>query len=67
MTTEPDDDARFLRPRTVAGLLMFALVAVLALIDAMRPDYSLDTIQLGLMSGTGGVLLGVPIFAKLLR
>jgi len=46
---------------------MFALIAVLALIDSLNPEYSLDTIQLGLMAGTGGVLLGVPIFAKLLR
>lgn len=48
-------------------MLLYALVAVLALIDAASPDYALDSIQLGLLLGTGGVLLGVEPLRRLLR
>lgn len=46
---------------------MFGLVVVLALVDAGSPDYQLDNITLGLMLGTGGVLLGVEPLRRLLR
>ena len=62
-----DDDGRFIKPRTLAGLALYGLVCILALIDAASPDYSLDSIQLGLMLGTGGVLLGVEPLKRLLR
>lgn len=64
---EEDEPQHFLRARTVAGLLIYLLVAVLALIDTVNPDYTLDSIQLGLMLGTGGVLLGVEPLRKLLK
>ena len=64
---ETDEHPTFLRARTVAGLLIYLLVAVLALIDTVNPDYQLDSIQLGLMLGTGGVLLGVEPLRKLLK
>jgi len=72
MSTGPDsedanDGLRFIRPRTLAGLLLYILVAVLAIFDAISPDYSLDNIALGLMLGTGGVLLGVEPLRRLLR
>lgn len=67
MPTGTDETHHFIRPRTLAGLLLFTLVAVLALIDAASPDYALDSIQLGLFLGTGGVLLGVEPMRKLLR
>lgn len=66
----PDDDGEaphFIRPRIIVGLLLFGLVAVLALIDAASPDYTLDSIQLALMLGTGGVILGVEPLRRLLR
>lgn len=68
MPTEPEnEETHFIRPRTVAGMLMFGLVAVLALFDAASADYQLDNITLGLMLGTGGVLLGVEPLRRLLR
>ena len=51
----------------MAGLLIYGLVAVLALIDAASVDYTLDSIQLGLLLGTGGVLLGVEPLRRLLK
>jgi hypothetical protein len=65
--TPEDESPHFIRPRTVAGLLLYGLVAVLALLDAASPDYSLDNVALGLMLGTGGVLLGVEPLRRLLK
>lgn len=65
--TEPDEGRHFLRARTVAGLLIYGLVAALALLDVVSADYQLDSIQLGLMLGTGGVLLGVEPLRRLLK
>jgi hypothetical protein len=62
-----DDGERFIKPRTLAGLLLYGLVCVLAIFDALSPQYQLDSIQLGLMLGTGGVLLGVEPLRKLLK
>lgn len=64
---DEDDSGPFLRARTVAGLLIYGLVAALALLDVASPTYSLDSIQLGLMLGTGGVLLGVEPLRRLLK
>lgn len=65
--TEKDEPGHFLRARVAAGLLIYGLIAVLALVDAVTFDYSLDSIQLALMLGTGGVLLGVEPLARLLK
>ena len=65
--TGASEDGHFLRARTVAGLLIYGLVALLALIDAVSEAYTLDSIQLGLMLGTGGVLLGVEPLRRLLK
>lgn len=67
MNTAPDDSGHFIRPRTLAGLLLYALVAVLALFDAASPEYTFDNVALGLMLGTGGVLLGVEPLRRLLK
>jgi hypothetical protein len=48
------------------GLLLIGLVVALALIDAISVEYSVDSIQLGLLLGTGLVLLGVEAGRKLL-
>lgn len=53
------DGAAFNRPRTIGGLLLLATGAVLVLVDAFSLDYAADTIHLGLLFGTGSVLLGV--------
>lgn len=67
MATGDESESHFVRPRIVVGVLLFVLVAVLALIDAASPDYALDSIQLGLFLGTGGVILGVEPLRKLLK
>lgn len=65
--TQEDDPRHFLRARTAAGLLIYVLIAVLAVFDAVSGEYQLDSIQLGLMLGTGGVLLGVEPLRRLLK
>lgn len=54
------------KARIAGGLALIGLVIVLALLDAFRTDYSVDSIQLGLLLGTGLVLLGVEAGRKLL-
>lgn len=56
-----NDDERFHygRARTAGGLALIALAMLLTLLDAASVDYQLDSIQLGLILGTAGVLLGV--------
>lgn len=46
--------------------MLIGLVVALTLVDALRADYSVDSIQLGLLLGTGLVLLGVEAGRKLL-
>ena len=67
MTGGPDDGRPYYgKARIVGGLILIGLVCVLAIMDAFRPDYALDGIQLGLLLGTGLVLLGVEAGDKLL-
>lgn len=54
------------RARITGGLLLIGLVFLLAILDAVRIDYNVDSIQLGLMLGSGLVLLGVEAGRKLL-
>lgn len=54
------------RARIAGGLALIFLVIGLALIDSLRADYTLDSIQLGLFLGTGLVLLGVEAGRRLL-
>jgi hypothetical protein len=61
-----DDVPYYGRARITAGLMLIGLVIALALIDALSFDYSVDSIQLGLLLGTGLVLLGVEAGRKLL-
>jgi hypothetical protein len=52
------------RARVAGGLILIGLAAVLMVIDALSVDYSVDSIQLGLILGTGSVLLGVEAIRK---
>ncbi len=54
------------RARVAGGLALIFVVVVLAIIDALSTDYMVEPIQLGLMLGTGAVLLGVEAGRKLL-
>jgi hypothetical protein len=66
MTGGSDGPYNYGRARVAGGLLLIGLVVVLALIDAISLDYHVDSIQLGLLLGTGLVLLGVEAGRKLL-
>ena len=65
MTGGPDAQPYYGRARIIAGLALIGLVIALALIDAINDRYSVDSIQLGLLLGTGLVLLGVEAGRKL--
>ncbi len=54
------------RARVAGGLALIGLSIVLTIMDAINLDYSLDSIQLGLILGTGLVLLGVEAGRRLL-
>ena len=45
--------------RIAAALMLVGLAAVLLVLDALRADYAVDSAQLGLILGTGSVLLAV--------
>jgi hypothetical protein len=66
MTGGPDGPYNYGRARVAGGLLLIGLVVALALIDAISTEYHVDSIQLGLLLGTGLVLLGVEAGRKLL-
>ena len=54
------------RARVAGGLALIFLVVFLTIIDAFNETYSVDSIQLGLLLGTGLVLLGVEAGRRLL-
>lgn len=56
-----------MRPRIIGGLLLLSLVVVLALVDAFRTDFNMDTIQFGLILGTSLAMLGLDVGKQLLR
>jgi hypothetical protein len=65
MTGSPDGGPyNYGRARVAGGLLLIGLVVILAIIDAISIEYSVDSIQLGLILGTGSVLLGVEAIRK---
>ncbi len=49
------------RARIIGGLLLLGLAAVLMLADALLPTYNVPDSQLGLVLGTGVILLGVEL------
>ena len=62
-----DDPRPFYGPaRIVAALILIGLAAVLMVLDALRADYAVDSAQLGLILGTGSVLLAVEAGNRLL-
>ena len=54
------------RARAIVGSLCIAVGLLLSLIDAASTEYAVDSIVLGLIFGTGIVLLGVEAGRKLL-
>ena len=62
-----DDDGAFNRPRTIGGLVLIAVSAVLVVIDAFSLDYDADPVTLTLLLTTGSLLLGVEILRSRLN
>jgi hypothetical protein len=60
------DDGRpyYGRARIAGGLLLLTVAAVLMIVDALSDKYVVPDIQLGLVLGTGSVLLGVEAIGR---
>lgn len=54
----------FQKPRVIGALLLLGTACLLAILDALPIDYTLDNVTFLLMLGTGSVLLGVEAFRK---
>ncbi|HXU86124.1 MAG TPA: hypothetical protein VN773_09975 [Verrucomicrobiae bacterium] len=59
-------ESPFVRARIIGGLALLALVIVLGLIDALRTDFTIDTVQFGLLLGTSLAMLGLDVGRRLL-
>lgn len=66
MTGRADGGYDFGRARVVAGLTLIGGAVILAIFDAVSDHYQLDSIQLGLMLGTGLLFLGVEAGKRLI-
>lgn len=60
------DESPYVRPRIWVGVGLFVLVFILAIVDVMRPDVTIDTIQFGLLLGTSLAMLGLDAGKRLL-
>ena len=67
MTEGSSGPGDFRRARTAAGLLLVGLVVILAVLDASSREFSIDSVQLGIMLGTALLFLGVEAGRKLFR
>ena len=60
MTGGPDDGTPYYgKARIAGGLALIFAAIVLLVLDAFNKEYQVDSITLGLLLGTGIVLLGV--------
>lgn len=66
MTERNDGPTPFSQARTIGGLVLLGVVAALFLLDFISVEFSVDSIQLGLLLGTALLLLGVEAGRKLL-
>jgi hypothetical protein len=65
MTGAPDGGRPYYGPARIAGgMLLIGIAVLLLFIDAISRDYAVDSIVLGLVLGTGGILLGVEAFIR---
>lgn len=67
MPSAPEDDDYYRRFRVYGALGLLLLAGVLMGADAVSVDYSLDTIQLGLVLGSSLAMLAVEGFRAFIR
>jgi len=59
MSGGPDERPHYVRARIIGGVGLFLLAGILMVADAFNAEYTVDSIQLGLLLGTASLLLGV--------
>lgn len=64
MSGGPDGAPYYGRARIALAIILGVAAGVLLLIDSLRADYAVDSVQLGLLLGTASVLLGVEAILK---
>ena len=62
-----DDSNPFNRPRTIGGLILIGVAALLVTVDAFSETYAADLPILTLLCTTGSILLGVEILKNRLN
>ena len=67
MAGNSSDQSPYVKARIIAGLVLIFGVLFLALIDAMSDTYSFELGPMGLMLGTGTILLGVEAVRKIIN
>lgn len=65
MAGNGSDPSPYVKARIVAGLILISGVLILAIIDAMSDTYSFELGPMGLMLGTGTILLGVEAIRRI--
>ena len=60
------ESSPYVKARIVAGLVLIFGVLLLALIDSVSDTYSFELGPMGLMLGTGTILLGVEAVRKII-
>lgn len=66
MANNASDPSPYVKARIVAGLVLIFGVLCLAFIDAISDSYSFELGPMGLMLGTGTLLLGVEVARKII-
>lgn len=66
MAGNASDPSPYVKARIVAGLVLIFGVLLLAFVDAISDTYSFELGPMGLMLGTGTILLGVEAVRKII-
>lgn len=67
MPSGPDDEELYRRPRVWGAVGLLILAGALMLYDAVSVDFTLDTIQLGLVLGSSLAMLSVEGFRSIIK
>lgn len=67
MAGNGSDPSPYVKARIVAGLVLIFGVLILSLIDSVSTDWTFEIGPMGLMLGTGTILLGVEAVRKIIN